>query len=390
MMGIDPLLPKLVGFALIIIVTGILMQLLKQPNVIGYILVGIFLGPSVLGVVQDELLLHHLGAIGVVLLLFFAGMEVSLKDLFSRWRITILGTLGQILLSIAIVWGIGVWLDWKVARIILLGFAISLSSTAVVLKLLGDWKEMKTQTGKDVVGILLVQDILIVPMIIVLAFLAGHKPSAQEIGLQIIGGILVFALLGWILSGRQVRLPFQKVLRRDHDLQVFVALFLCLGFALVTGMTGLSTALGAFVAGLVVSAAKGTQWVHESAHPFRVVFIALFFVSVGMLIDLSFVSSNLLIIGILVLFVLLTNTFINAGILRLLGGGWRKSLYAGSILSQIGEFSFVLAAIGLQGGIIGEFGYQTTISVIAVTLLISPLWIFGMKRVTRTIVSRTI
>ena len=162
-------------------------------------------------------------------------------------------------------------------------------------------------------------------------------------------------------------------------MQVFAALGLCFGLSLITGLVGLSTALGSFVAGMLVGAAKETRWVHHSLESFRIIFVALFFVSIGMLVDLNFIASHWYQTAALVILVVLTNTFINGSILRILGDNWRDSIYAGALLSQIGEFSFVLAAVGIQAHIISDYGYQMTIAVISISLLISPPWIMLIK-----------
>ena len=158
-------------------------------------------------------------------------------------------------------------------------------------------------------------------------------------------------------------------------------MLVCLGLSLLTGLAHLSTALGAFAAGILVTAAKETQWVHHALEPFRIIFVALFFVSVGLLVDLKFISDHLMQVLVLVIIVLIGNTLLNGMILRLLGYRWKESLYAGAILAQIGEFSFVLAAVGLANGIINDVAYQYTIATIALSLLISPFWILGARRV---------
>jgi CPA2 family monovalent cation:H+ antiporter-2 len=188
-------------------------------------------------------------------------------------------------------------------------------------------------------------------------------------------------MLAWALSKETFHLPFASLLKGDKELQVFSALLICLGLSLLTGLANLSTALGAFAAGILVTAAKETQWVHHSLEPFRVIFVALFFVSVGLLVDVTFIVSHLLQLMLLVAVVLVGNTVLNGVILRLLGYRWRESLYAGSILAQIGEFSFVLAAVGLSSHIITDIAYQYTIAVIALSLLVSPFWIWLARRI---------
>ena len=380
-MHIDPLLPTLVAIISVILLIGLLLQLIRQPQVIGYLLAGVAIGPFGFSLLTDSDLASRLGSFGVVLLLFFVGMEVSPKQLLSGWRIAVVGTLVQVALSVALVFPIGIWFDWPVERIILLGFVTSLSSTAVIVKILRDSGELNQRVGQDVLGILLVQDLIIIPMLIIIGLLGGNTPGWSELGIQVCGAILIVGILGWVLSRDSFHLPFGDLLRKDHELQVFAALLICLGLSLLTGKAHLSTALGAFAAGILVTAARETRWVHHALEPFRIIFVALFFVSVGMLVDISFIFSHTVQVVLLVAVILFTNTLLNGIILRLLGYGWRESLYAGAMLGQIGEFSFVLAAVGLSAGIISEIAYQYTIVVIALSLLVSPFWILGARRV---------
>jgi CPA2 family monovalent cation:H+ antiporter-2 len=143
-MHIDPILPTLVGLVLSILLLGLLLKALRQPEIIGYLLAGVAVGPFGLALVQDPLLVQHMGALGVTLLLFFIGMEVSPRKLIQGWRVALIGTLLQVLVSVGLVWAIGAWLHWSLGRIVLLGFVVSLSSTAVVLKLLKDRQELHT------------------------------------------------------------------------------------------------------------------------------------------------------------------------------------------------------------------------------------------------------
>jgi len=377
---LDPIMPYLVGAVLAVLILGLILRSIRQPYVIGYLIAGIVLGPHGFAFITDGDMLAHLGAIGVVLLLFFIGMEVSPRKLLDNWKVAVIGTLLQIFISVGCVWPLGAYLDWPLPRIILIGFVISLSSTAVVLKLLQDWKEFDSKVGQNVLVILLAQDLAVIPMMIILSTLGSAHGEPSTIWLQLFGASIMALIIGYIAVKETIRLPLGKLLGNDHEIQVFAALCICLGLALLTGLAQLSTALGAFVGGMVIGAAKETQWVHHSLESFRVVFVALFFVSIGMLVDLGFIQSHMLQVGALVLLVIITNTFINGGILRMLGDSWRDSLYAGTLLSQIGEFSFVLAAVGIQAQIITDYGYQMTIAVISISLLISPPWIMLIKK----------
>lgn len=378
-MHLDPIMPYLVGSILAVLILGLCLRAIRQPYVIGYLIAGVLLGPHGLALVEDEALLARLGSVGVVLLLFFIGMEVSPNQLIERWKVAIIGTFLQTFISVGCVWPMGVYFDWSVERIVLIGFVISLSSTAVVMKLLQDWNEFDSKAGQNVLVILLAQDLAVIPMLITLAMLGGAEQDTGNIWLQLAGAVLMIALVAYIAVKKTLHLPLSRLLRNDHEIQIFAALSICLGLSLLTGLIGLSTALGAFVAGMIIGAAKETQWVHHSLESFRVIFVALFFVSIGLLVDLEFIAEYWGQIALLVILVILTNTFINGVILKLLGESWRDSLYAGTLLSQIGEFSFVLAAVGIQAHIISDYGYQLTVAVISITLLMSPPWIMFIK-----------
>ena len=374
-MHIDSALPVIVGVVFAIILVALALRAVGQPQIVGYLLAGIAIGPHGLGLLTDIDTIGRIGSFGLIMLLFFIGMEVSPRHLLGRWRVAVGGVLLQIAASIGVVALLGLAYDWSASRIVLTGFVISLSSTAVVLKLLKDWHELDTQTGQNVLVILLAQDLVLVPMLIIVSLMSGGETDYGTLAAQLVGATVLLGLTGWVVSRDRVHLPFASYLRADHELQVFAALLLCFGLALLSGVLQLSTVLGAFVAGLIVSSARETDWVHRSLEPFRVVFVAVFFVSVGMLIELPFVLANWLEIALLVAVVVGINTAINAAALVSLGSSRRRSLYAGALLSQIGEFSFVLTSVGLHAGVIDDDVYRLMIAVIAVSLLLSPPWI---------------
>jgi CPA2 family monovalent cation:H+ antiporter-2 len=379
---IDPLLPPLVGVVLSVLLLGLTLRRLGQPEIIGYLIAGALIGPHGFAWLTDAATIEHLGTLGVTLLLFFIGMEVSPTKLAQGWRVALVGTLLQILASVGLVWLIGLWFDWSLARVVLLGFVVSLSSTAVVLKLLKDRGELDTPCGRDVLMVLLAQDLAVVPMLILLGLLGGKLPATETLLLQALGAVLIVGLGGWLATRERITIPLLRWVRGDREFQVFAALLICFGLAFITGLLQLSTALGAFVGGMLVASARETEWVHHSLEPFRTLFVALFFVSVGLLIDPEFIAGHWLQIGLLVLAVLLSNTFVNALVLRALRVGWGQSLLSGAMLAQIGEFSFVLAAAGLQAAIISEYAYQTTVAVIAISLILSAPWIALVRRFT--------
>ncbi|MEO9485280.1 MAG: cation:proton antiporter [Ekhidna sp.] len=365
----------------VILLLGLLLKKVNQPYIIAYILTGVILGPSGFGLVTEYETAEVIGELGLIILMFFIGMEISLKDFIAKWRIALFGTGLQVLISILLILVVGYYLGWSLNRILLLGFIISLSSSAVVIKLIEDNSIGKTRIGQNVISILLTQDILIVPMIIIMSFLTGGSVELSQVGLQLTGGVLIVGFLIYLLKKQTITLPFSKQLKNDHELQVFASLIVCFGLALLTSIFELSAGLGAFVAGLFIHSSKATKWLNKSLHAFRVVLISVFFLSIGMLIDIEFLIKNWMIISLLVLGVYLSNHGINAISLRMLGNSWRHSIYGGSFLAQIGEFSFVLASLGYHSDIMSTFSYQLTIIIISITILISPFWTLFTKKI---------
>ncbi len=378
---VDPELSKFVLLSCIIISVGFILKVLKQPSIVSYIIVGVLVGPFGLEFITNEALISNLGSLGLVLLLFFIGMEIHLPDLIASWKVSVIGTLMQILISILGIWLLSFYFGWDLKQVIVLGFVISISSTAVIVKLLQERDELQSVTGQNVLGILLAQDVLIVPMFIIIGYLQGEVPETKVVIKQLIGGAIIVSIFIFLFRSKRPRIPFEKYIIRDYELQVFVAFSFCFGFSLFTAYFGLSSALGAFVGGLFLSCVRSTKWVHDSLNAFKVMFVALFFVSVGLLIDLEFLVTNLGIIGLLVLLVFIANNAINTVILKLFGYSWKQSFYAGALLSQIGEFSFILGSTAFYAGIIEAYIYQLIISTIAISLLLSPFWISFSQRV---------
>ena len=277
-MNMDPLIPVFAGVGFVVLVVGLTLKRLHQPYVIAYVLAGIMLGKFGLGVIADASLAARAGAIGVLLLMFFVGMELPIKSLLANWRVPVLGTLFQIVISVLCVWAIGLAFDWPLRRVVFLGFVISMSSTAVLLNVMRETGELEKPLGRDVAGITIAQDLAVIPMFIILGLLDGSKPVVSELLMQIIGGAVVVFSLIWIVRQGKINLPGAKIIANDQEMQVFTALTACFGLAFLTGLLNLSAALGAFAAGVLVAASRQTQWVQRSLDPFRIVFVGLFFV----------------------------------------------------------------------------------------------------------------
>lgn len=220
------------------------------PIVVAYIVTGIMVGPSVLKVIDDPHIVSRIGEIGVVMLLFFVGMEVSIPKLMRRWRIAVIGTLFQIAVSVAACLALVWLLKLPMALGILFGFVISLSSTAVVLKELQDAHEMEEPFGQNAIGVLLVQDMAIVPMMIVLSLMGEGELNVAELSKQLIGGMAIVGLVVWLMRRGEVQIP--AFLTGSVEKRVLLGLLLCLGAATLTSWLGLSPGLGAFLAGMVI------------------------------------------------------------------------------------------------------------------------------------------
>lgn len=352
-----------------------LLKRFRQPYFVAYILAGILLGPYGLKLFTDVDTIAQIGSLGLIIQMFFIGAEIEVPSLIKNIKTLVIGTAVQLLLSMAFILLVGSQLQWPSAKIVLFGFVISLSSSAIILEYLHKNKEIHTRLGTITTGILILQDFLIVPMIMVLNFLGKGEsdPSALIIGSIVM--ILFVLFLRKVVLKKSIRLPFAADFRPDHELQVFIGLSLCFGFAWLTSLLHLSAALGAMFAGMIISQTKSTRWLDRSLVPFRVFFLSLFFFSVGLQIDVGFVSDNFSLIMTLVLSILLINSGINALVFRLLRETWKNSVYAGALLSQIGEFSLVLCIVAKELKLVDIFSFQLTLAVISITMLFTSAWI---------------
>ncbi|QIW09986.1 cation:proton antiporter [Francisella sp. LA112445] len=384
----EPLIPIFVFVMLGILVVTIVIKKFKQPYVVAYLLTGILLGPYGLKLIQDQESLSRLGEIGVILLLFFAGMEVSPRKFAENWKVPTVGTILQMLVTSLVVSIVGITLNWSIAKILLFGAVVSLSSTAVVLKLLHDNGSMKTRLGQNVLGVLLIQDLAVVPMLIIIRIIGGESPDLTQIIIQILGGIFVIAIAAVMAVKKNIKIPFISVLGRDEEMRVFAALVICFGMAALTESLELSSALGAFVGGMIVATVEETEWVGHSLSTVKTIFMALFFISIGMLIDLKLFWDHILMFVLFLLLIFILNTIINTLIFKALRQRLDEALIGGAMLSQIGEFSFVLISMGYVSGILDISIYQYSITLISLSLLFSPLWISSINFYTRNFIKR--
>jgi CPA2 family monovalent cation:H+ antiporter-2 len=375
---------ELTGIAVVAsaaLIGGALFSRLRQPPLVGYILAGILLGPTALGLVEDREQIALLAELGVLVLLFIIGLELSLRAFKLVWRQS-LGTVAlQVVGALAIAFVVKLILGWTMGQAVLVGFVLALSSTAVAIKILEDIGELRTEVGRIAVGVLIAQDLAVVPMMLIVGSLGQAEVSVT-------GAVLAIAAAVAILSGvivilgqrRKFRLPFLETIEGDIDLTTMAALGLCFSAAAASGLLGLSPAYGAFLAGLVVGNTADRAKMIRATQPIQAVLIMVFFVSIGLLIDIGFIWNNLLLVLALVLVVTLIKTAMNIAIIRFFGAEWRVAFLSGTVMGQIGEFSFVLVAAGLTVGLIGDAENRLLVSLIALSLAFSPLWLITARR----------
>lgn len=346
---------------------------LRIPPVIGLLLTGVLVGPTGLGFISDPQQVELSAEIGVIFLLFLIGVEFSLERLRQIRRAFFLGGTLQSVLTICAVAAATALAGYSAGRALYFGFVVALSSTAIVLKVYADRRELETPQGKVLTGILLYQDFLIVPMIILTPVLAG---AVRASALVVAGRfVLSLALVGLVFVTARYLMPrvlFRLVRTRVRELFVLGGLFICLGMALFTRSFGFSLALGAFVAGIILSESEYSAQMVADMIPFRDVFASLFFISVGMLLDLGFALEHAPALLGVAGAMIAVKAGAAAVAVRALGFPLRVVATVSLGLAQIGEFSFVLLKVGQEHGLVDRDLYQLFIASSLLTMLATP------------------
>ena len=364
------------------LVGGILLEKFKQPAILGYILAGVILGPSMLGFIENREGVHLLSELGILMLLFVVGMELSLRSFVQTWHISVGCIALQIVGGLAIAFPLAHLFNWPLNLTLLLAFVFALSSTAVTVKMLDTIGELKTATGRLTIGVLVAQDLAIVPMILIVRGLQpGEHLDITLMFAQIVISVGLLAILVWYLGRRErIRLPFLRMVVGHTDLTPLMGLTFCFGAATVAGLSGLSAAYGAFLAGLIMGNSHERQILIDRMTPIYSVLMMMFFLSIGLLLDLNFIWQNLGKVLMILLFITLGKTALNISILHLLRQPWTISFLSGVVLSQLGEFSFLLSTVGQEVGIVDEYGNNLIVSLTVLSLALSPIWLKTAKR----------
>ena len=373
--GFDDLLRSLVIMLLTVLLVGILLKKLNQPYFIAYIFAGILLGPYGFKVFDQIDTITAIGEFGLIIQMFFIGTEIELKTLAHHIRKPLLGVLAQLLLSFLFILFLGLLRSWNFSNILLFTFIISLSSDAIILEYLHKNKELTTPLGSLTTGILVLQDFLFVPMLLIINLMAKGQQNIFQLISLIIVDVCVILFLREVVLKKKINLPFPDRLNNDHELQVFTGLLICFGFAWITSLLHLSAAMGALIGGILISQSSSMKWLECSLAPFRVFFLSLFFLSIGLQINLDFLLKHAGLVMLVVSIILTVNSIINAAVFKLLKENWRNSVYAGALLSQIGEFSLALCLVARNLKLVDDYWYQLTLSVISMTMLFTAVWI---------------
>lgn len=344
--------------------------------IVGFLVAGVVIGPNALGVVSDPALVNAAAEFGVILLLFTIGIEFSLEKLGRITRLIFGGGGLQVLLASAVtmlaLMAFGV--DWRPA--LFTGFLVSLSSTAIVLKLLGDRGESGTAFGQVSLGLLIFQDLAIIVMVLLVPMLAGTGGSAVDLMAAL--GKAIAIILAVLLLARRLMPPLLERVARTCSPELFLltVIAICFGTAWLTSVAGVSLSLGAFLAGLLVGESRFSHHAFGEIMPLQILFSATFFVSVGMLLDVGFLIGHLPMVLGAVLFVVVVKAVTTMVSVRGLGYDTPVAVASGLMLAQIGEFSFVLDRAGHDVGLspagLGETGSQAFIAASVILMVATP------------------
>ena len=359
-------------FGLATLVIFLFMRL-KIPTIIGFLFTGAIAGPYGLSLVQASTTVEVLSEIGVILLLFVIGMEFSLKSLLSIKKAVFIGGSLQVSLTIIVSTLVSYFLgfDWNVA--VFIGFLFSLSSTAIVLKLLQEGGQVNTIPGRTTLAILIFQDVIIVPLMLFTPMLAGESDNiALSLFLMAVKGAVVIFIT--ILSAKYLvpNLLFRIAKSRNEELFLLSIIVICFAVAYLTSLLGLSLGLGAFLAGLIISESDYSHHATGKILPFREVFLSFFFVSVGMLFDITFLFSHILVITGLTALTFAIKFIIVTVSVRAIGQGFKEAFMVGFSIFQVGEFSLLLAKEGVTYQLLDAETYQYFLAISIITMAVTP------------------
>lgn len=377
--SLQPVLVLLAAAVLVVVI----FRSLRLPPLLGYLIVGVLIGPHALGWVTSNEDVRDFAEIGVVFLMFSIGLEFSLSRLKTMRRIVFGLGAAQVLATLLLVLGFAAALGVSWQGGIVLGGALAMSSTAILAKLLAERFELNSPHGRQIIGILLFQDLAVVPLLILIPALgAPPEQLLSTLGFAVAKAVVVLVVLLFV-GQRMMRAWFHVVAsQKSSELFVLNVLLVTLGVAYMTEAAGLSLALGAFVAGVLISETEYRYQVEEDIKPFRDVLLGLFFVSIGMLLDVRVVVENAW-VSVLLVTLVLVKTALIFGLSRLFGAPSGVALRAGLALGACGEFGFVILAHAGVGSLLGPEVLQPVLAAMVLSMLIAPFVIERSEAIVR-------
>ncbi|HVG18516.1 MAG TPA: cation:proton antiporter, partial [Blastocatellia bacterium] len=365
---------------LILLVTSIpiafISNRLRLPVIVAFMITGILMGPYGLALINDVHAVEALAEIGVVLLLFTIGLEFSLRRILEMRRMVFGGGALQVTLTVMLTTFITYQGGRRFGQAIFFGFLVALSSTAIVLKSYMDRAELDSPHGKAGVGILLFQDLCVVPMMLLVPALSGKEGSSTAKILLTLGGAFVAIAIILFTARKVIPYLLRHIVRlRSPEIFIIFIVLVSLGTSWLTAQFGLSLALGAFIAGLVLSESEYSHQIVADILPFRDVFNSIFFISIGMLLSLGFLAANVLAVMAWVVGLLAVKALIGLLAVRLMGNSLRVSTMAAVGLAQVGEFSFILAKVGVGQELLTDGDYQTFLAAAIISMIATPFMI---------------
>ena len=348
---------------------------LRLPSIVGFLTAGVLVGPYGVELISTVDEVNVMAEVGILLLLFSIGIEFSLDKLIEARKYVLLGGSIQVGVSILVFFLGSYALGLSAPQAVFVGMLFAMSSTAIVLQLFQEKGWMNTGFGRASVSILIFQDIIIIPMMLIAPYLSATPQTDGESAGRILLG-LVLILVVVVAARRLVPILVRKIVyTHNQELFLISIIIICFATAFVTKMLGLKLALGAFLAGLIISESEYSYEALKNIMPFKKIFTAIFFVSVGMLLDLSFVAENLFLLLGITLLVMLVKMLIIAPAMYFLKLGVRSALISGLVLCQVGEFAFILSKTGLDYAILSDFTYQAFLSISILSMIGSALLI---------------
>lgn len=368
-----PLLKEIMIIFILSIIVILFCYKIKLPTIVGFLITGVLVGPHGFGFIQDVYDVEMLANIGIVLLLFSVGMEFSVKKIIEYKRFFFIGGVLQVFLTTLGGFTVGYLADYSFGESLFLGFLLSLSSTAIVLRMLDEKSQTDSPQGRVIIGTLIFQDIVAIPMMLMTPVLSGADFEVDAVFWQgLVKGIAVLAFV--LLAAHKLvpRLLFLIARTRSRELFLLSVLTICFSVAWITSSIGLSLSLGAFLAGLIVS---DSEYRHEAVNdvlPFQDIFTSFFFVSIGMLLDTGFFIHQPAYILFVTVGAIVLKTLMAGVSFIVLGMPLRVAVLSGIALCQIGEFAFVLAKNGVSLGMGSDYHYQLFLTVSLLTMALTP------------------